>query len=56
MTFQRFYTSGPDEWAKPRPHLDASTRLYRHGPIQPMEEPSLTFRLIGLLTGMMRRI
>ena len=55
MTFQRFHTGAPDEWAKLRPHLDASTRLYRHGPIQPMEVPSLTLRLIGLLAGMMRR-
>ena len=56
MTFQRFHTSAPDEWTKPRPHLDPSTRLYRHGPIRPLEETSLTARLRDLMGDMMRRI
>lgn len=56
MTFQRFHTSGADEWTRPRAQLDPSTRLYRHGPIRPLEEPGLTARLSNLMSNMMRRI
>ena len=34
-----------DRWAKPRQSLDPSMRRKVHGPIRPMEEPSLLERL-----------
>lgn len=55
MTIERFHTSAPDEWSKPRRQVDPATRFYRHGPIQPMEEPGLMARLAGLMVDMIRR-
>jgi len=40
-----FRSSRPDSWTMPRPHRDASLRYMTHGPILPMEEPSLLERL-----------
>lgn len=45
MTSAPIYTSQPDKWTKPRPFRDASIRFHKHGPIQPMSEPSLLERL-----------
>lgn len=55
MTIERFLTSAPDEWSKPRPQIDPATRLYRHGPIQPMEESGLMARLGGMMIDMVWR-
>jgi len=55
MTFQRFHTSVPDQWTKPRPNADPSMMLYKHGPIRPMEDPGLIARLTNLMADIMRR-
>jgi hypothetical protein len=47
MSSLSFRSSRPDGWIHPRPHQDASLRYMKHGPIQPMEEPSLLARLFG---------
>ncbi|MEM8726039.1 MAG: hypothetical protein AAGE86_11015 [Pseudomonadota bacterium] len=41
MTSAPIYTSAPDKWSKPRPYTDATIRRLKHGPVQPMEEPSI---------------
>jgi len=41
-----FRSSRPDRWTSPRPYSDASLRRHIHGPIQPMEKPSLLERLL----------
>ena len=48
MSGLSFRSSRPDGWVMPRPFRDASLRHQMHGPIQPMEEPSLIERLFGL--------
>ena len=47
MASQTYRSSRPDGWTMPRPDRDASLRYMMHGPIQPMEEPSLLARLFG---------
>lgn len=47
MSSLSYRSSRPDGWTQPRPHRDASLRYMTHGPIQPMEEPSLLARLFG---------
>jgi len=42
-----YRSSRPDGWIRPRPHLDASLRFMKHGPIRPMEEPGFFARLFG---------
>ncbi len=37
MSVPRFHGSRPDSWSTPRPYSDASLRLMKHGPIQPMD-------------------
>lgn len=43
----RFHSSRPCRWNVPKPYTDASLRMMKHGPIQPMDEPSLLRRLFG---------
>jgi hypothetical protein len=38
MASARYHSSSPDPWVRPRPAADASSRLYKHGPIQPMDD------------------
>ena len=47
MSSFNFRSSRPDRWTLPRPHSDASLRRLVHGPIQPMEQPTLLQRLFG---------
>ncbi len=47
MSGLSFRSSRPDRWVQPRSHSDASMRHQIHGPIRPMEEPSLMARLFG---------
>lgn len=47
MSSYSYRSSRPDSWTQPRAHRDASIRYMAHGPIQPMEEPSLFERLFG---------
>lgn len=47
MSSLTFRSSRPDSWTSPRPYSDASLRRLIHGPIRPMEEPSLWKRLLG---------
>ncbi len=47
MSSISFRSSRPDGWTVPRPHRDASLRFRAHGPIQPMNQPSLLARLLG---------
>ncbi|MGX7925096.1 hypothetical protein ACWPMX_00830 [Tsuneonella sp. HG094] len=47
MSGLSFRSSRPDPWVQPRPFTDASQRFRMHGPIRPMEEPSLFARLFG---------
>jgi hypothetical protein len=47
MSGLSFRSSRPDNWVMPRPFHDASLRYQMHGPIQPMEEPSLLERLFS---------
>jgi hypothetical protein len=47
MSSLSYHSSSPDRWVQPRPHQDASLRYMKHGPIQPMEEPSFLARLLG---------
>lgn len=35
-----YRSSRPDHWTVPRPHSDASQRLQKHGPIQPLPAES----------------
>jgi hypothetical protein len=48
MSSLTFRSSRPDCWTSPRPYSDASLRRRAHGPIQPMERPSLWQRLLGV--------
>jgi hypothetical protein len=41
-------SSQSDQWTMPRPYQDASLRLMKHGPIQPMEQRGFFARLLGL--------
>lgn len=44
----RLYTSSrPDAWVQPRPYSDASSRYAKHGPILPMDKPTLWKRIFG---------
>lgn len=43
MSAMRFNSSNPDPWTMPRPPLDPSQRLRKHGRIQPMEGESRSF-------------
>lgn len=47
MTTASITKSKPDQWTLPRPHTDASLRFWKHGPIQPMEEPGFLERLFA---------
>lgn len=47
MSSISFRSSRPDGWTVPRPYRDASLRFRAHGPIQPMNQPSLLDRLLG---------
>ena len=47
MSALSFRSSRPDAWVQPRPYTDASARYAKHGPILPMDEPSLLERLFG---------
>lgn len=47
MISYTFRSSRPDNWTDPRPWTDASLRYQKHGPVQPMERPSLWQRLMG---------
>ncbi|MEE4537045.1 MAG: hypothetical protein V2J51_00945 [Erythrobacter sp.] len=47
MSHMRFHTSRPDSWTAPRPFSDATMRRRKHGPILPLEQPSLLERLLG---------
>lgn len=47
MSSLTFRSSSPDRWTLPRPHTDPSLRYRKHGPIQPMYQPSLWERLLG---------
>ena len=51
MSAMRFRTSRADGWIMPRPHCDAHQRYLTYGPIQPMEQPGLLERLVGLFSG-----
>jgi hypothetical protein len=42
-----FTSSKPCSWVNPRPVQDASMRLRTHGPIVPLEKPSLIERVLG---------
>ena len=46
MSSLSYRSSRPDRWSTPRPYQDASLRLRTHGPIQPMDQPSLFSRLL----------
>jgi hypothetical protein len=46
MSSFNFRSSRPDRWTSPRPYSDASLRRLVHGPIQPMEQPTLLQRLL----------
>jgi len=48
MSSISFRSSRPDGWTVPRPYCDASLRFRKHGPIQPMTQPSLLARLFRL--------
>lgn len=50
-TSPTYSSSPPDRWTMPRPHQDPSLRLRKHGPIQPMREPSLLARIFGYRRG-----
>ena len=47
MSSFSYRSSRPDAWTQPRAYRDASIRYMTHGPVQPMEEPSLLQRLFG---------
>ena len=47
MSSLHFRSSRPDAWTMPRPYQDANTRLMKHGPIQPMEQPGFWQRLFA---------
>lgn len=48
MPGRLYVTSRPDPWVQPRPFSDASTRLQKHGPIEPMPgtEPGLLEKIV----------
>lgn len=48
MSSFNFRSSPPDRWTMPRAYQDASLRLLKHGPILPMERPSLLQRIFGI--------
>ena len=49
MSNLSYRSSKPDSWVAPRPFCDASVRMMKHGPVQPMEAPQGLFtRLFGL--------
>jgi hypothetical protein len=48
MASRTFRSSSPDVWVLPKPYSDASLRYLKHGPIQPMRQPTLWERLVGL--------
>jgi hypothetical protein len=47
MPTLQYRSSKPDTWTMPRPYQDASLRLRKHGPIQPMEQTGFFARLFG---------
>lgn len=47
MSAHRYHGSRPNEWLAPRPHRDASQRYQTYGPVQPMDEPGLLWRMFG---------
>ncbi|MEM7701753.1 MAG: hypothetical protein AAF251_07425 [Pseudomonadota bacterium] len=50
MTTASIFKSKPDHWTAPRPYRDASIRLHKHGPIQPMAAPNLLDRLLEIFS------
>jgi hypothetical protein len=48
MSSLTFRSSRPDNWTLPRPHSDPSLRYHKHGPIQPLQQPTFWERLLGL--------
>jgi hypothetical protein len=48
MASRTFRSSRPDGWILPKPYSDASLRFMKHGPVQPMAQPTLWERLTGL--------
>jgi hypothetical protein len=47
MSSFSYRSSRPDKWTQPRAYRDPSIRYMMHGPIQPMEQPTLLQRLFG---------
>ncbi|NNC60156.1 MAG: hypothetical protein HKO05_09215 [Erythrobacter sp.] len=47
MATSTYRSSRPDAWVQPRPYADPSVRMMKHGPIQPLTQPSLLSRLFG---------
>lgn len=43
-----YRSSKPDAWIAPRPFCDATVRMMKHGPVQPMREPGLLAKVFGL--------
>ena len=48
MSNLSYRSSKPDSWIAPRPYADASVRMMKLGPVQPMDAPQgLLSRLFG---------
>lgn len=47
MSAHRYHGSRSNNWFEPRPHRDASQRYHTYGPIQPMDQPGLLWRMFG---------
>jgi hypothetical protein len=49
MSAYTFRSSRPDQWVSPRPTRDPARRRAIHGPLVPMDEPSLSQRVLARL-------
>jgi hypothetical protein len=47
MSAYTFRSSRPDQWVSPRPTRDPARGRAIHGPLRPMERPTLLGRLLG---------
>lgn len=47
MSAHRYHGSKANAWFEPRPHRDPSQRQHTYGPIQPMDQPGLLWRMFG---------
>lgn len=47
MSAYTFRSSRPDQWVNPRPTRDPARLRAIHGPLQPMQRPSLLARMFG---------